>query len=104
MPDPRRNVEREVLDCLIALEKASPHQIAYVRDMISVKYTQRTLEALHKAGRVYIIDWIHYGGRGPWTKIYALGNEPDERKPKPLSSAVRTKAWRARIDTWITPP
>lgn len=97
MPDPRRNTEREVLDCLIALHAATAHMVAFNRVVGTIKHSQRILNSLHKAKRVYISSWIHYAGRGPWTKVYTLGN-PDEmldaKRPKPIPGIERTRASR----------
>ena len=48
--------------------------------------------------RVYICEWTREVGQGKsyLRPVYALGNKPDARKPRPVSNAEKCGRWRAK--------
>lgn len=48
--------------------------------------------------QVYIQSWTMEGiGRRYPRPVYALGNKPDARKPKPVSASERARKYRSRM-------
>ena len=63
---------------------------------ISCFLTAMRLTVVHK--QVYIQSWTMEGiGRRYPRPVYALGNKPDARKPKPIGQAERCRQYRLRM-------
>lgn len=77
-----------------------------------------TIKALRKRGLVRISEWRRSERQGPYSPVYALGSEPDARRPDPISPSERNKKYwennrariaakrsgtRSTVATWIFP-
>lgn len=105
MPNRNRNTEREVIDVLIRLKRASTKRIASELNL-SHKWIEDKIRVLKDAERIYIIDWEKHAVAGDYRKVWALGNEPDEPKPPPRSNTQKSTDYRKRkrakeLNSWI---
>lgn len=45
---------------------------------------------------IYIHSWVKTESRGPASRVWALGDRPDAKRPEPKTNAQKIKDWRKR--------
>jgi hypothetical protein len=61
------------------------------------KTISRILKDMHIEGLVHIVDWIHKKPQGLHVPLYAYGPGKSVPRPKAISSAEKTRAYRSRL-------
>lgn len=98
MPNPMRNVEREILDLLLK-GPATAKSLASSRGCSTLKYTRKICMQLYLESRIHIIEWKKEKLNGPWVKVFALGDDDDAFYPEARTPKEREKDYRLRQST-----
>lgn len=91
---------QNVLDVLTRVGPLTSREIAEFFPGVSHENVSAVVSTLRRLAkpRIYICAWTRDNGHGKayLRAVYAVGNLPEARKPRPLSNRQRCAKWRAK--------
>ena len=87
----RQNLQKRPLDA---------HALA-AACRVTIHCIRRNMTILHKAGEVFVSDWVRYADRGSFMPVYSLGKGKDKAAPRRLTESERMKKWRRENPDYV---
>lgn len=103
MKAPRRKNAIRVNAMAVSTMVSALYEGAYTADDLScmsglsLQTVRHYLKALYKAKAIYIADWTEDKRGVRSVRAFAIGNSPDAKKPRPITSKEACAKYRAKM-------